>query len=114
MSVVSGIVLCCSCCEEFGSKGEDGPPLLFEQINAWMADRRPYWSMTLGLEEQFVGGKHPQMFVAGAGLNHFPEDEFSDFVLSLPWQCPDNIVLIIQPEDGPTHVVRPSELKVIA
>ena len=113
MSVVSGIVLCSSCCEEHGSGGEDAMPLLFEQINEWLdsrADGARVWSLKM-VEDYFGGGKHPQMSVAGGGLNHFfCEEEFVDYVLQLPWRNPENVVLIVEPEDGETHVFRPKYL----
>ncbi len=105
MSVVSGIVLCASVCEENGTAGEFGMPLLFQQIDSWLQTRMSHWRLTM-IEGHFRGGKHPQMYVAGAGLNYFPEDEFADFVLSLPWERPENLVLLIQPEDGATRVFR--------
>lgn len=109
MSAASGIVLCASCCEEDGSRGEDGTPLLFEQINEWLIDRAggsDRWSLDM-VENHFGGNKHPQMYVAGAGLNYFCEDEFAEYVLALPWQNPENVVLIIQSEAGESRVFRP-------
>jgi hypothetical protein len=109
MSAVSGIVLCSSCCEERGSQGEDGMPLLFEQINKWLSDRSgggASWSLEM-VENHFGGSKHPQMSVAGGGFNHFCENEFADYVLGLSWQNPENVVLVIEPEEGETRIFRP-------
>jgi hypothetical protein len=109
MSVVSGVVLCSSLGEKQGSQGEDGMPLLFEQINGWLNEHplgRDRWRLKM-IERHFGGGKHPQMSVAGGGFNHFCEDEFADYVLGLPWEYPENVILIIQPEDGATRVFRP-------
>lgn len=104
MSVVSGVVLCTSCCEDEVS--EDGPAILFERINEWLASKGPF--KINRVEDNFGGGKHPQMFVAGGGFNYFPEDEFAEFAMSLPWSNPENVVLIIEPEDGRTRVFRPT------
>ena len=53
------------------------------------------------------GSKHPQVDVFGGGFNYFPNDEFAAFVLSLPWQCQENVALLVNPENGPTKVFRP-------
>lgn len=103
MSVVSGVVLCTSCAEEEIS--EDGPVVLFEKINEWLAAKGSF--KLNRVEDSFGGGKHPQMFVAGGGFNYFPEDEFAEFVMSLPWLFPERVVLIIQPEECETRVFRP-------
>jgi hypothetical protein len=79
MSVVSGVVVCARCAEQSGSAGQDGPPLLFERISTWLAER-DFGPLTM-VEDSFGGSKHPQMSVGGAGFNHFPEDDFVSFVL---------------------------------
>ena len=103
MSVVSGVVLCTSCCEEEVS--EDGPAVLFVQINEWLSSRGLFHLVLV--EDSFGGTKHPQMFVAGGGFNCFPEDDFAAYVIALPWENPERVVLIIQPEEGETRVFRP-------
>lgn len=103
MSVVSGIVLCTSCCEI--EANEDDPVILFEKINAWLKERQ--FGNLKRVEDHFGGNKHPQMFVAGAGFNNFPEDDFVSFFYSLQWENPENVVLIIEPEEGATKVYRP-------
>lgn len=103
MSEVSGVILCCACSED--ETEEDGPVVLFVEINKWLGQRN------LGrmerLEEAFGGGKWPQMFVAGGGFNYLREDEFSEFVMALPWKSPEAVVLLINPENGDPYVVRP-------
>jgi hypothetical protein len=108
MSFVTGVILCVSVCEDEGSGGEDGPPLLFERISDWLASRAEHW-MLARLEDSFTGGKHPQMYVSGGGFNYFPEDDFAEPVMALPWKLPENVVLVMQPEDGPTKVYRPAK-----
>lgn len=103
MSVVSGVVLCTSCTED--EVHEDGPATLIEKINAWLSER--HFGKIMQVESGFGGSKHPQMFVAGAGFNYFPEDEFAAFVLSLPWSSHGNVVLVIEPDQGDTRVFRP-------
>lgn len=102
MSVVSGVVLCMSAGEE--EMEDELAPLLVE-VNRWLAARGAF--RLDPVEDGFGGSKHPQMIVAGGGFNHFDEDAFAEFVLGLPWGEPENVVLIIQPEDGPTRVFRP-------
>lgn len=105
MSVVSGVVLCTSAAEDRSTP--NGQPVLFERIQEWLADRAGPFQQLKSVEVSFGGSKHPQMFVAGGGFNHFPEDDFAAFVLSLPWQNPENVVLVIEPEERPTRVFRP-------
>jgi len=104
MSVVSGVTLLCSlegCGEEYD---EDGIRIL-SRLN-WYLEALGSASHFEELSEHYGGGKHPQQFVFGAGVNYLDEDRFAEFVLSLPWEDPENVVLVIQPEDGPTRVWR--------
>lgn len=102
MGIVSGVVLCTSCAEtQVGD--EDSPVVLFERIGEWLVSR----GQLNRVEDGFGGWKHPQMYVLGGGFNSFPEDEFAEFVMSLPWDNPENVVLVIQPDQGTTRVFRP-------
>lgn len=99
MSTVSGILLQVSCIDD----REDSE--LWAKIDAWMAAHeggpfRPLVDVT----DHLVVHKHPQTYVAGGGYNCFPEVEFADFVMGLPWERSDNVVLLINPEDGPTKI----------
>lgn len=105
MSVVSGITLICSLAEGSGD-GRD-----VEEFLARAADEAagyPLLQKFVEVSELFGGCKHPQCLVFGAGLNHFSssEDAFADRVFAREWESPENVVLIIQPEDGPTRVWR--------
>lgn len=104
MSIVSGLIVCC--CSSEGSAN-------FRLINNWIAD---HWSggEVLGgpmtrIEGWFGGNKHPQMYVAGAGLDKFGAhvEAFVAFVLSLTWEYRGNLIIVHQPEEGPTQVWRP-------
>jgi hypothetical protein len=106
MSVVTGVLLIFSVCEE---EGREDHPVLLAHINDWLMER--YSQRLLLVQEHFGGSKHPQLFAAGAGFNYFDEDAFADYVLSLPWALPENVVLILQPEEGSTRVFRPWERK---
>jgi hypothetical protein len=107
MSVVSGITLLTGVSEDYIEQedGSDRWPLI-ERINIWLDERN--FSALTSVEDHYGGSKHPQLTVHGAGFNYFPEDDFAAFVLSLPWKQPENMLLIIQPEEGPTKVYRPS------
>jgi hypothetical protein len=116
MSRVTGVVLCCSVSEH---------PTLIDEINRWLANAAG------GLEDpttQLVeplpgsgrwrledcadrsgGDKHPQMCVLVGGLNYFgaTQQAFANFALGLPWDEPQCVVLIFQPEDEAAVVMRP-------
>lgn len=102
MSVVSGITIQITVAEE--SDDESCCPLI-DQINGWLAKRS--FLPLASVEKYYGGSKHPQVLVFGAGFNYFPEAEFEKFFLSLKWKEPETVVLLINPEDGPTKVIRP-------
>lgn len=103
MSIVSGITLHVGVLDDH----EDNAPV-WNKINEFLAskDVRPL----VRVDDHYGGSKHPQCAVYGAGYNYFSsvEDEFAAFIISLEWGDPENVVLIIQPENGPTKVYRPS------
>jgi hypothetical protein len=72
VSVVSGVVLSVSLCEELAEE-EVPPPIL--DLNRWLAQR------SLGelkdVTEHSGGGKHPQTLIWAGGFNHLDEDELS-------------------------------------
>ena len=100
MSVVTGIVLCLSSDDEPGD--DKGSPM--NMLNDWLKQRR--FGALAQVDSCFGGEKHPQMAVFGGGYNHLPAAEFAEFVMSLPWIAPENVVLIMQPEDGGTQIRR--------
>jgi len=105
MSVVTGFVLICALAEDIMTA--EHPPGSVARINQWLAER--YFQAPAELAERHAGGnKHPQLYLHAAGYNHFPADEFIDFFRALPWQCPENVVLVLQPETGATRVIRPA------
>lgn len=69
------------------------------QIFMWLAMRDPahrlLYVRQIGLMDLFAG--------ALEGFEPVIEP-FRDFVMRLPWQWPENVVLTIQPEEGPTRV----------
>lgn len=77
-----------------------------KEINDWL---KLHDFMPLESISRFYGGnKHPQCRVLGAGYNYFTvEEEFIEFIQNISWDSPENMVLIIQPEEGSTKVYRP-------
>ncbi len=104
MSVVTGFVLVCTLAEDLMSA--EHPPGSFALIKQWLADRDISAPAEVA-EQHAVGDKHPQFYLYTAGYNHFPEDEFIAFFRTLSWQCPENVVLCLQPEEGATRIIRP-------
>ena len=104
MSVVSSVILQMSVCEcAFEGELEIRPGLV--ELTAWLEIRG--FQPLAELQERMSGSKHPQTYVFGAGYNHFPEDEFAGFIMGMKWGYPENVVLVIQPEDGRTRIWRP-------
>lgn len=107
MSVVSGVTLHFSVAED-STEQPDGSDIFanITKINDWLAERR--FGPLASVEDHYGGSKHPQVALFGAGYNHFmPRDEFIGFVLTLDWWNPENVVLLINPEEGATMIFRP-------
>lgn len=102
MSVVSGVTLTVSCAEDAYKNGKT----LIEQVNKWLAARN--FGPLVQVDQHYGGSKHPQVHVYGAGFNYFPANEFAKFAMALRWDYSENVVLLIQPEEGGTKVFRPS------
>lgn len=104
MSVVSGVTLICSLIESDFDDGHD----IVETLNRFIhEDGCASHTVFVELSEKYGGHKHPQHYAFCAGINFLQEDEFAKKVMALEWQCPENVILIIQPEDGDTRVFRP-------
>lgn len=104
MSAVSGVILMMSCVEDYvePSDGTDDTYPLVDRVNAWL--REMEFGPLLRVDGEFGGGKASQTIVHGAAFRGFPEAAFEEFVMGLPWVSPANLVLVVQPEDGPTKV----------
>lgn len=99
MSVVTGVMLLVSI-------GDGTDHSIIDEIQAWLKARGR--GQLAEISDYAGGSKHPQFEAFTAGINYFLEDaEFCEFVLSREWKYPENVVLILQPEDGPTRVFRP-------
>src|SRR5215471_15720717 len=106
MSVVTGFVLVCPLAEDI--MRAEHPPGSIALIGQWL-EKRNFAAPAEVAGQHASGNKHPQFYLYSAGYNHFPEDEFIAFFRTLRWQCPENVVLCLQPEDGATRIVRPAE-----
>jgi hypothetical protein len=93
MSVVTGIFLCANLSE---------PRSTFKLIDQWLRGRD--FTELHQIDEYCCNTKHPQMSMFGGGYNYFPNKEFTEFVTNLPWKYPENFVLVLKPEDGPTQI----------
>lgn len=113
MSRVTGVMLICEV-----SGNEERPDEQMAEILAWLAERETEsgkWALT-EISDHAGGWKHPQFDAWSGGFNWFGglEDEFAAFVMSREWGAPENLVLIMQPEEGETRVFRPERNAVIS
>ena len=104
MSVVTGFVLMCAMGEDL--MAAERPPGSVAQIKVWITGRN-FQAPAEVAERHASGDKHPQLYLYAAGYNYFPEDEFIAFFQTLQWECPENVVMVLQPETGATRVIRP-------
>jgi hypothetical protein len=89
---------------------EDSPAL--EEVQTWLAGSKDGQQLR-DVSDYAGGGKHPQFLAMSAGINGFWDDEeFIAYVLARNWSDPENLVLVIQPEDGATRVFRPGNYQI--
>jgi hypothetical protein len=106
MSVVTGVTLISQCCDEGSIQA------LVDRLNEWIKDDPTCGGGTLKRVDLFYGGgKHPENFVWGAGLNYLSWNEFIEFAKSLPWRdaltLPDEerVILVVSPDQRPAEVM---------
>lgn len=88
MSHVTDVVLFCSLLDK-----ENGT---IEQINQWLQEKE---NINLNELDCHAGGnKCMQASVWGGAFNYFNIQEFTDYLLTLPWEFPDNVQVMIQDE----------------
>jgi hypothetical protein len=104
VSVVTGFVLIYPLAEDL--MAAEHPPGSVAKINQWSAERNYHAPAELA-DRHAAGSKHPQFYLYAAGYNHFPEDEFTAFFRMLALECPENVILVLQPEAGAKRVIRP-------
>lgn len=93
MSVVTSVTLHLS--HEYDSDCMD-------EIQEWLRSR--HLGPLKNVEDYYGDTKHPQIALYGAGYNYFCPDSFINFVVTRRWSHPENMVLIINPEEGPCAV----------
>jgi hypothetical protein len=115
MSVVSiaiGVTLICALIE---ARPEDRQRFI-DELNAQL--KSPSGVSLVGTTDgAFVGGfeeissrygkRFPNHLAFAIGISHLDEDAFAAYLMARKWERPENVVLIIQPEHGPTRVWRP-------
>ena len=104
MSVVTSIIIQVSCAED-GFDYKRGNDFFIKTLNDFL-EKENYFPL-VELTDYMERDKHPQTRVFGGGYNYFLEKEFTDLFLSLPYKYPENVVLVLNPEDGATEVYRP-------
>lgn len=108
MSVVTGVTLICSVIDghDEDESGNDVPTPLIARLNDWLSQQK--FGPLRAVQEGAGGNKHPQCCIYAAGYNYFGScvNEFIGMVLQADWICPQNVVLVMQPEEGETRVYR--------
>lgn len=104
MSVVTSILLTMSVVED-GFHPEEGNAPHLARIIDFLVERG--FLPLAYLSPHMCTGKHPQTLTFGGGYNYFPEEEFEQFIAMFEWGSPENVVLVMQPEEGETKVWRP-------
>lgn len=110
MSHVTGVVLITD--NECFDDIDDAPDALganWDGVNAWLVAAG--FAPLAMVENGFSGTKWPQIRVGGGGYNHFPAEGFAAFVRGLPWETPEQTVLIMTTEDDEATVTRPSVIE---
>jgi len=103
MSVVTGVMLICS----LSDGAEDVDCIAITEIQAWL-DARFDGLQLRDVSHSAGGGKSPQFAAFCGGFNYMRdrEDEFARFVMTRMWREPDEMVLVLRPENGPCKVYR--------
>ncbi len=94
MSIVTTIVLFCH--DEQNFRGE---------VNAWLQER--HYQLLGDLRPLFNGSKAPEIHAYGAAYNMFPDGEFIELVCSRRWEIPEDVLLVVRPQDAPPATYRP-------
>ena len=103
MSVVTGVLL-------LTSVGDEDNAETFSRKTADLDEA--YQPLRGDVSGSLRTRKHPQFCVYGGGINYFSEkhrDQLIAMFREFPWEWPENAVLILQPEEGDTVVVRPTD-----
>lgn len=103
MSIVSGVTLHI---DTVDAPDWDNTESKIHAIQKWLAEHD--FGPLVDVTKHAGGNKYPQVHVFMAGYNHFHSlhEEFAEFVIALPWETPEGVVLIINPEEGAPVVYR--------
>jgi hypothetical protein len=101
LSVVSGVVLTFGVCETEGAQH-------VAILNAYLAEKGK--GALISVTDAAGGTKHPEIDIYAGGFNYLDEDEFAAMAMAAPWQDPENVILIINPQQGPTRVYRQNRM----
>lgn len=104
MSVVTGIMLIIG-------PGDFGEQPIAE-VQGWLYERR--LPPLVDTSDASGGNKHPQFECWSGGFNYFDDEEFVAFVMEREWLAPENMVLVVQPEEGSSRVLRAGRHRVDA
>jgi len=105
MSVVSGVTLITSLSDgEYQGSGD-----LLLALNDFLKRAGYDRGSFIEISSFYGGSKHPQCSVYAGGFNHFSgyHESLITWVAAFKWENPENVVLVIQPEEGETIVFRP-------
>jgi hypothetical protein len=93
MSIVSSVVLCASASDR---------PMIERDLFSWMSrhDLEPL----MFVQDMAAGIKAMEQCVGIGAYNGLDEAMLADKILSLPWDGPERMTLLIQPDEGPTAV----------
>jgi hypothetical protein len=80
---------------------------LISKVNEWLSEHAG--GSLNQVDDGYGGNKASQVEVYGGAFNHLDEDDFAFFVMRLPWEYPEDTVLLINPEEGPARVFRPEK-----
>jgi hypothetical protein len=113
MSAVIGVTLICALIE---ARPEDRQRFI-DELNGQLKSRAGI-SLVRTTDGAFVGGfeeissrygrRFPNHLAFAIGISYLDEDAFAAYLMARKWERPENVVLIIQPEHGPTRIWRPS------
>jgi hypothetical protein len=110
MSVVTGVTLICNGIDgdEEDGHGNDVPAPVIRSLNAWLEEHE--YGPLVSVENAAGGNKHPQCCIYAAGYNGFRDEEFVEQFLAAPWSYPEEVILVMNPEEGAMKVFAPPSI----
>ena len=93
-----------SCCES----EDDDECTRLNEINAWFKSQKVNIELK-DLSGKSNGDRHPQLVICAAGINYWQastEKQFLNFIKSLDWHEPQQLVILFTTEEKATKVWR--------